>query len=432
MTEIIRRPFGFWTATALVIGNMIGAGFFALPAQLALFGFTSVAAWVAAIAGALVLAWVIASLSRAMPESTGTLAICAKALGPLPGVLIGWSMWVGIWSANAFIALTAVRYLGVFWPPLASSSLTLVLGAVALLWLITLLNLRGAPAAGRFQVATTLIKLVPMVAIILLLAQLGLGGDLALDRHPHAPFELKQLAPAVTMAFFAMVGFECAGICAERVRDPARTVTRATLAGVGLTGLLYLIACSGIIFAMPQEAIAGANAPVALFVETFWGRWAGLAVAGFAAVAAIGALNGWVLLQGEVPLGMARAGVIPAPLGRTNARDVPVGALIASSALASILVLSNVSRDTSAIYDFMLRVTTAATLWFYAGACLSALLIGVARPAAVIGLAFALWAIWGAGTEAVVLSLVLMATAVPLYFLARRSAEQSPEAAPIA
>ena len=426
MTETIRRPFGFWTATALVIGNMIGSGFFALPAQLAPFGFTSVAAWVAAIAGAMVIAWVIAALSRAMPQATGTLAICAHALGPLPGVLIGWSMWVGIWSANAFIALTAVRYLGVFWPPLAASSFSLVLGAVMLLWLITLLNLRGAPAAGRFQVATTLIKLVPMAAIILLLAQLGVGGDLAPDKYPHAPLDLGQLAPAVTMAFFAMVGFECAGLCADRVRDPGRTVARATLTGVGVTGLLYLVACSGIILAMPQDVIAGANAPVALFVEAFWGRWAGLAVAGFAAVAAIGALNGWVLLQGEAPLGMARAGVIPATIGRTSKRDVPVGALIASTALASILILSNVSRDTAAIYDFMLRVTTAATLWFYAGACVSALVLGVARPAAAIGLVFALWAIWGAGYEAIGLSLALMVTAVPLYYLALRTAKTAP------
>ncbi|NYT43080.1 amino acid permease [Sphingomonas sp. R-74633] len=425
-----KRPFGFWTATALVIGNMIGSGFFALPAQLAPFGFTSVAAWIAAIAGAMVIAWVIAGLARRVPEATGTLAICATALGPLPGVLIAWSFWVGVWSANAFIALTAVRYLAVFWPPLASSSLTLVLAAVGLLWGITLLNLRGARAAGEFQVATTLIKLVPLAAIVLLLAQLGASGGLALDAHPHTPFVPGQLASAVTFAFFAMVGFECAGVAAERVRDPGRTIPRATLVGVGLTGLLYLIAWSGIILAMPQETVAGANAPVALFVEAFWGRWAGLAVAGFAAVAAIGALNGWVLLQGEVPLGMARAGVIPARVGRTNARDVPAAALLASSVLATVLVLSNASRDTAAIYDFMLRVTTAATLWFYAGACLSALVLGVLRPAAAIGLVFALWAIWGAGYEAIGLSLLLMVTAIPLYLM-RGSAQQPAEEAPV-
>lgn len=425
-----KRPFGFWTATALVIGNMIGSGFFALPAHLAPFGFTSVAAWIAAIAGAMLIAWVIAGLSRTMPEATGSLTICARALGPLPGVLIAWSFWVGVWSANAFIALTAVRYLAVFWPPLATSSLSLVLSAVLLLWLITLLNLRGARAAGGFQVATTLIKLVPLAAIVLLLAQLGVVGELAPGAHPHTPFDAGQLASAVTLAFLAMVGFECAGVAAERVRDPGRTVPRATLAGVGLTGLLYLVACSGILFAMPQQAVAGANAPVALFVAAFWGHWAGLAVAGFAAVAAIGALNGWVLLQAEVPLGMARAGVIPARIGRTNMRDVPAAALLASSLLATILVLSNVSRDTAAIYDFMLRVTTAATLWFYAGACLSALVLRVVRPAAALGLVFALWAIWGAGVEAIGLSLLLMVTAIPLY-LARGLTEEAAEQAPV-
>jgi basic amino acid/polyamine antiporter, APA family len=424
MTES-RRPFGFWTATALVVGNMIGSGFFALPAQLAPFGYTSVVAWIVAIAGALVIAAVIAGRSRSRPEATGTLAICAAALGPLPGVLIAWTMWVGVWAANAFIALTAVRYLAVFWPPLAASSLSLVLTAVALLWGVTLLNLRGARTAGGFQVVTTLIKLVPLVAIVLLLAQLGAKGELAANAHPHAPFEAGQLASAVTLAFFAMVGFECAGVAADRVRDPGRTIPRATLAGVGLTGLLYLIACSGIILAMPQEVVAGANAPVALFVERFWGHVAGLAVAGFAAVAAIGALNGWVLLQGEVPLGMARAGVIPAAIGRTNRRDVPVAAMLAASVLASLLVLSNVTKDTAAIYDFMLRVTTASTLWFYAGTCLAAVVLGVVRPLAVLGLVFALWAIWGAGTEAILLSLALMATAIPLYLLRRGSVQQS-------
>lgn len=418
--EAARRPFGFWTATALVVGNMIGSGFFALPAQLAPFGLTSVAAWIVAIAGAVVIAYVLAQLSRRMPEATGTLAICAVALGPLPGVLLGWTFWVGIWSANAFIALTAVRYLGVFWPPLAASSLTLVAGAAALIWLITLLNLGGARAAGRFQLATTLIKLVPLAVIALMLAGLATSGALHLDAQTRGAFEWRQLTPAVTMAFFALVGFECAGLAAERVRDPARNVARATLVGVALTGALYLVTCSGIILALPQSEVAGANAPVALFVERFWSHGAGLAVAGFAAVATIGALNGWVLLQGETPLGMARAGVIPAWIGRTGARDVPVTALLVSSLLASALVLSNASRETGAIYVFMLRLTTAATLWFYAGACLSALVLRVARPAAVAGIAFALWAIWGAGLEAARLSLVLMATALPLYVLALR------------
>ncbi|WP_430985732.1 amino acid permease, partial [Escherichia coli] len=96
-----------------------------------------------------------------------------------------------------------------------------------------------------------------------------------------------------------------------------RNVVRATLFGLGLTGLLYIAVCSGIIFALPTAEVANAQAPFALFVERFWGHRAGLATAAFAAIAAIGALNGWTLLQGEVPLGMARAGLLPRWVGRT-------------------------------------------------------------------------------------------------------------------
>ncbi len=416
----LQRPFGFWTATALVVGGMIGSGIFALPSQVAPFGWTGVVAWMAAIAGAMLLAWTLAGLAAARPDATGVVAICADALGPLAGVLVGWAYWVGVWSANAFIALTAARYLGYFWPALVATPLTTVATAVVVIWAITLLNLDGARTAGRFQVLTTALKLLPLAAIVVLLLGFTLAGGGQFRQEAHPAFEWSQLTPALTLVFFALVGFEGASIAAERVRDPARNVVRATLAGVALTGMLYIIVCTGIVLAMPGAAIANANAPVALFVQTYWGEGAGLLVAAFAAIATIGCLNGWVLVQGEVPLGMARAGVLPRWIARTNRRDVPVAVILLSSTLATVLVLSNANRATGALYDFMLRITTAATLWLYLGACLSALVLGVRRAAAGLGLAFGLWALWGAGLEAVAWSVALMLTALPLYWTTRR------------
>ena len=139
-------------------------------------------------------------------------------------------------------------------------------------------------------------------------------------------------------------------------------------------------------------------------------------MAAFAAIATIGCLNGWVLVQGEVPLGMARAGLLPRWFGATSGRDVPVRVLILSSLLASVLVMSNATRSAVGLLDFMLRLTAASTLWLYAGACVAALVMKVARPAAALGLAFAVWALWGAGLEAGGWSLLLMLTAVPLYW----------------
>ncbi len=414
------RPFGLWTATSLVVGGMIGAGIYVQPAQLAPYGATGALAWVFAIPAAMVLAFVLTRLTQHHPQATGALAIIGDGLGPLPGVLVGWSYWIGIVSANAIIALTAVRYLGSIVPGLTVTPLITALGATALLWTLTGLNLGGAKAAGRFQVITTALKLLPLIAVVLILAGLALLSPSQFSGQNVAPLNWAQLTPAVTLAFFPMVGFESAAMATERVRDPARNVMRATLWGAGLTGLFYFIICNGIVYALPADRVAAADAPIALFVEQFWGRGAGIAVAAFAAISAIGCLNGWVLLQGQVPLGMARAGLLPALLGRTNARDVPVFTVLLGTGFITLLILSGAVPGVSNLLTFMLQLTTAATVWFYASACLVALRQNVARPAAALGLPISGWILWGSGAEAVLLSLLLMACAVPLYFIALR------------
>lgn len=414
------RPFGVWTATALVVGGMIGAGIFVQPAQLAPFGWTGAIAWLFAIPAAMLLAYVLSRLTAAHPGATGIVEIVGNALGPLPGVMAGWSYWVGIVSANAIIALTAVRYLAEFIPGLTASPLATALGASTLVWALTALNLGGARGAGRFQVATTLLKLLPLVAVVLILIGLAFADGASFTRHPQAPFETGQLTTALTLAFFPMIGFESASLAAERVRDPARNVMRATLWGAALAGLLYVIISNGIIFAMPPAAVAASDAPIALFVAQFWGTGASLMVAAFAAISAIGCLNGWVLMQGEVPLGMARAGLLPRFLAKTSGRDVPTLAVLISSLLASVLILSGAIPGLTGMLTFMLQLTTAATVWLYFGACLAALKLGLVRGAALIGLAAASWVLWGSGLEPLGLSVILMLTAVPLYFFAVR------------
>lgn len=422
-----QRPFGVWTATALVIGGMIGSGIFVLPAQLAPYGATGAVAWLIAVAGALVIAWVITKLSQARPDAPGMVAICGDILGPMVGVIMGWSYWVSIWTANAIISITAIRYFSVFVPALATPFMTAT-AAVVLVWLLTLLNCVGLRAAGFFQVLTTVLKLLPLVAVVVILGQLGLAGGGSFAMTPHAPFTAGALTPALTLAFFAVIGFEAASVAAARVRNPSRNVMLATLGGLTLTGLLYVLVCTGIVFAMPEAVIANAVAPMSLFVTTFWGAGAGMAVAAFAVVAAVGCVNGWILLQGEVPLGMVRAGLLPRWVGRTNRHDVPVPLLVVSSMLTSILVMSNASRTASALLDFMLQLTTAAALWFYVGICVAALKLGTSRGAALVGLGFSGWALWGSGWQPVLLSLILILTAVPLYWLRsgrRPFAEQS-------
>ena len=86
-----RRALGFWMCLALVMGNMIGSGVFLLPASLAPFGWNAVAGWVVTIAGALVLAYLLVRLTRALPAEPDAVGLVRRSLGPTPGFMIGWS-----------------------------------------------------------------------------------------------------------------------------------------------------------------------------------------------------------------------------------------------------------------------------------------------------------------------------------------------------
>ena len=416
------RPFGFWTATALVVGGMIGSGIFLMPSVLAPYGWTSVAAWGVSISGAMAVAYTLARLAQTMPAAPGAIAVVGEVLGPLPGVLIGWSYWVATWASLAAIAIAATSYLAVFLPGLNATPLTGSLVSAGLIWLLTLLNLSGAKRVGEFQVVTTILKLMPLLAIVGIAVWLGATGKAAPMPLPAPRTLLAGLSAAVALTLFPLLGFEAAGIAAARVRDPARNVMRATIAGTLVTGLLYIAVCSAIVLLLPPRAVAASPAPFELFVETFWGRGPAVWVALFAGVAAIGALNGWTLIQGEVPLNMARAGLLPRWFGQVSARDVPVRVLILSSALASALVLSNASPTLDGVFTFAALLSTCASLWLYLAICVAALLRRVAVVTALIGLPFALFAFWGAGYTASGLSLLLMLTGVPVYLLRSRRA----------
>ncbi|MBN8813865.1 MAG: amino acid permease [Sphingomonas sp.] len=430
METVEQRPFGFWTAVAFVIGGVIGAGIYVVPGSFAAYGWSGALAWVAGGAGALIIGRVLATLTASRPQAPGLVAVIGLELGPIAGVLVGWGAWVSYWCANAYIALTSARYAGQIMPGLAATPLRQAMTATLLMVALTLLNLSGLKSSGRFQVVTTALKLLPLFAVVLIAGMMALGDHAAFTATPHAPVAFAPLLSATALTMVAIIGFESASIAAERIRDPERNVMRATMTGIVLSCLLYLVVCTAITFTVPAAELSASNAPVALFIEWHWGRWAGDFVAAFAVISTVGCLNVWVLLQSEIPLGLARAGQLPSWFGKTNARDIATLPLVLGSVLTCALLLIGSYRSGAALMDFMLRLTAASGLWIYAFAGLAAIKARVRPVLALLSLLFSLAMVVGSGTEAALLSIALMAIALPLYAMTRRataSAEQPAE-----
>lgn len=416
------RKLGLAAAIALVMGNMIGSGVFLLPASLAPFGWNAVGGWIVTIAGALVLAWLLARLTRAVPGAGGPTGFVNAAFGEMPAFLIGWVYLASIWTAVATIAVAAVSYLSSIVPGIAAGAFGPALATLALLWAMTLLNLGGVRAAGNFQVATLVLKLVPLVVVIVLAVGVLAAGDGEIAPFDSGAIRLSAVNGAATLTLWALLGFECASVAAARVEDPEINIPRATMWGTALTGLLYLLVCSTIALMLPAEIAAASPAPFATFVERYWSPGPAALVAVFAVVSCVGALNGWVLLQGEMPRDMAARGLLPRGLAATDAGGTPKRALLVSAAIASLFVVMNGTRSLQGLFEFLLLVSTSAALWLYLACALAALRLGVARIWALVGAAYSLWTLWGAGIEASALSVALMAAGLPLWWWMRREA----------
>lgn len=410
---------GIWMAIALVMGNMIGSGVFLLPQGLAPFGWNAIAGWVITIAGALCLAHVLARLSASHERAIGPAELVEHSFGPLAGFLIGFSFWVSVWTGCVTIAVGAVSYMASFWPLLGAHP---SLAALGVIWLMTGINLLGVRSAGSFQVVTTVLKLTPLVVVAIVIGLvLSQQGMTALAPYPAEGLSLPSVNAAAAMTLWAMVGFEAACAASHKIDNPQRNVARATFYGALFTGIIYLIVCSGITLMLPADKVALSNAPFELFVSTFWSPGPASLVALFAAISAIGAVNGWTLVQGEVPLEMARRRMMPAWFGKTRDNGVPVNGLLAATVLGSILIFANSSQTMGGLFTFMALLTTSVTLWLYLACACVALKQKIAVPFAVAGLLFGVWSLWGAGPVASGLSVLLMVSGLPLYWWARRS-----------
>lgn len=423
------RPLGFWMALALVMGNMIGSGVFMLPASLAPYGWNAVYGWVLTIGGSLCLAFVFASLARAMPKAGGPHGFVEAAFGHLPAFMISWSFIISTLVAIAALATAGVSYLSAFSPGIAGVPGLPAMLAVLLLWGLILLNLRGAKAAGRFQLLTLVLKLLPLIAIVIIAGGVFAGG--AQPATPYVPeaISMQAINATATLTLWAMLGFESACVPQDKVNRPDVTIPRATMTGTLIVGFIYLIVCTAVIMLMPADMVAKSNAPFADAIAAHWGTGAALLVALFAAVSAVGALNGWVLIVGEYPLAMARKGDFPPVFGRVNGRGVPARGLMISGVLITVLVLSNYTRTMAGLFTFMALLSTSATLVLYFACAAASIrlmlqrrlkttpMLAVLTP---LGLIYAIWAFAGAGAEANGWALVLLIAGLPIYLLVRR------------
>jgi APA family basic amino acid/polyamine antiporter len=421
------RDIGFTAAVALVVGNMIGSGIFLLPASLAPYRGTSLVGWTISAIGSLLLAVVFARLARDRPAAGGPYAYTRRAFGDLAGFLVAWGYWISCWCTNAALAVAFVGYLDPFIPSVVRSPAAAALLAVAALWTLTLVNVAGVRAAGRVQVATTVLKVLPLAVV-------GVGGLAWFEparfavSAPDAASAGRDVMAVVTLTLWAFLGLESATIPAGAVRDPARTIPRATIAGTLVAAVIYIISTVGVMSLVAPEVLADTTAPFAAAARAMGGEGLARLVAAGAALSCFGALNGWILVAGQMPLAIADDGLFPRVFAHRGAAGTPVPGTLISSALSTALIAMNYTQGLVALFTRIILLATLSTLVPYVFCSLASFVrtSGDRRAAptggVVAGLAFvyAMVAVAGAGAEIVYLGFLLLLAGLPVFVWVKR------------
>jgi APA family basic amino acid/polyamine antiporter len=441
----LKRELGLGMSTALVIGNMVGSGVFLLPASLAgvvlVSGSGSLLAWVLGGLVAMLLALVFANLGRAYPKSGGPYAYSRRAFGDFVGFQMAWGYWIAAWVGNAAITVAFVAYLSVFWPELATNNLLAALVGIGVIWLLTAVNVLGVRQGGIVQMVTTILKFIPLAII----GVVGIFFIKGANFTPVAPngwgFDtgvLGGITAAAALTLWAFIGLESATVPAEEVKDPERTIPRASILGTGLTTIVYILATVAIVGIIPAARLAESASPFAAAAgQIFGGSW-GKIVALVALASTFGALNGWILIQGRIPMAAARDGLFPKVFGKLTPKGrTPWVGLVASSMLITGLMLFNYSKGLVDQFTFIIYLATLTTLIPYAFSAAAQVYLmftdrarfegrRFARDAivALVAFAFSFWAIYGSGLELVGQGYLLLLAGVPVYLFLKWQASR--------
>jgi APA family basic amino acid/polyamine antiporter len=420
------RMLGPWMTLALVIGGVIGSGIFYLPIALAPLGGSVPIGWL--ISGIGIMAMAYCASRIVSPDGGGLQAYVEHELGPGVGFIVTWMTWCSTWVGIPAVALAASAALGTAFPLVARH---LVVMSFLFTTIFALINLRGIRATGEVAIVTVLIKVLPLAAVIAIAAMLGASGG---PVHPInvPPPTFGNIATASALCLFALTGFEFAMSPVGKIHEPEKNLARSLLFGLAAIAVLYLLVTLSLSLIMPNSAIAKSIAPFPEAIGTYWGGTAAILAAAAMGISALGTLNAALLAVGEMLYSMALRRDMPAIFDRTNRYNAPWVAQLAGVVLGFILLGLNAAKGTTQLFTFITLLAADAVLYLYSAAAIAAA-IKDRRPlttiAAAVGLVFVVYAFYGSGLEAFLLSLALLAAGGVLYFFRKPSTIPAPEAA---
>jgi basic amino acid/polyamine antiporter, APA family len=337
----LRRAIGPWLLFFFVLGDIVGAGIYALVGEVgAVVGGAIWAAFLFSFILAIFTAGSYAELVTKYPRAGGAATYVNNAFRiPFVSFMVAFAvMAAGITSACTLTLAFSGDYLSQF------VGIPSIIAAVLFMITLGLINFYGISESVRINVALTSVEITGLLLIILIGAvTLGAG-----EGNPGRAFEFKEgasvlaaLLGGTVLAFYALIGFDDSVNVAEETRHPSRNYPRAIFGGLLAAGIIYLLVTFTASMVVPTSQLAGSSGPLLEVVER---GTLTVPTKLFAAIALLAVSNGALInliMASRITYGMADQGVLPGVFSRVHAgRRTPWVAILFVTTIGLIMLVS--------------------------------------------------------------------------------------------
>lgn len=439
---------GTLALAGVVVSSMIGGGIYSLPQNMA----------ADASVGAVLLAWLITGigvyfiantfriLSVVKPELTaGIYMYSREGFGPYVGFTIGWSYWLCQICGNVGYAVITMDALNYFFPPYfaGGNGIYSIIGGSLLIWGFNALVLKGIKQATAINLIGTIAKIVPLLFFILVMLIFFNADKFSFDFWGEKELNLgdlpKQIKSTMLVTLWAFIGIEGAVVMSKHA-DDAKSVGRATLLGFSCCLLIYILLSVLPYGVMSQEVLSKLpNPSTAAVLEPIIGKCGAWIMNIGLLISVLTSWLAWTMVTAQIPQAAAENGTFPKEFSHENDMHAPTVSLYVTSGLMQIFMMMVYFSNNA--WNTMLSITSVMVLPAY---FMSAMYLwkicedheyplgfyikrSTALFSSVLGALYALWLIYAAGLNYLLMALIFMALGIPVYVYARhQNAENEP------
>jgi arginine:ornithine antiporter/lysine permease len=440
------RKLGVIMLSGIVVASMIGGGAFNLPQNMAHgAGLAAIIiAWLVTLVGMYFLSNCFRILSDKRPDLKAGIYTYAQAgFGAFAGFQMAWGYWLSAAFGNVAFAVLIMQILSYFFPVFGNGqNWPSLIGASILIWVMCLIVLSGVKRTVALNVLASILNITTIGATLIVMALYATSANFAFDfwgKQAHLGSLFTQVKSTMLVTLWVFIGIEAAVVISDRARKMS-DVGPATFIGLGACTLLYSLLSILPFGILHQDAIATlANPSTAYILATIVGKWGAIFVNLSLLLAVLSCWLAWTLLVAELPFEGAKGGVFPKFLAKENSVHAPTTSLLVSSLVMQVTLFVVLFAHDAWLWLITITGVMILPSYLVSGLYLTVYALNPkyvsthsesrtsATITGILGGLYALWLLYAAGPEFLLMSTIAFAIGIPVFWYAKR--QNSPSTA---